>query len=274
MLINEIIPAVIVCFIAYIALYGIAILIKDNNKYLGKLNPERFLPLDERYYLDQIFLIFCAIFCIIGGILSFYLVGSTNFIEICFFNIVTVTIFILYLAEKSVLKFILCLLLVPAASLIYVIYSKDISMLLIPNYIGIFVAGCYFIYKFIKFTRMNNLELTVLIFAFIITISMIVTTLGEQASLVDALVMVSNAFTSNGYAVLGDTYWGKIDSIILVWGGYLLSGVGTATLAAGLISRHFKKKFESRENELSELKTEVSNLTDEIKELKTIIQEK
>ncbi|MDO5849872.1 MAG: hypothetical protein Q4P14_01530 [Methanobacteriaceae archaeon] len=274
MLINEVGPAIIVCFIAYIALYGIAILIKSNHKYLGKLNPERFLPLDERYYLDQIFLIFCAIFCIIGGILSFYLVGSTNFIEVCFFNIVTVTIFILYLAEKSILKFILCLLLVPAASLIYVIYSKDVSLLLIPNYIGILIAGCYFVYKFIKFTRMNNLELTVLIFAFIITISMIVTTLGEKASLVDSMVMVSNAFTSNGYTVLGDTYWGKIDSILLVWGGYLLSGVGTATLAAGIISHRFNKQINSKENELSELKEEVNGLTNEIKELKTIIQEK
>ena len=59
--------------------------------------------------------------------------------------------------------------------------------------------------------------------------------------------MVSNAFTSNGYAVLGDTPIGKLNSLFLVWGGYILSGVGTATLTAALLSRHFNKRFEELE---------------------------
>ena len=59
--------------------------------------------------------------------------------------------------------------------------------------------------------------------------------------------MVSNAFTSNGYAVLGDSPIGKLNSLFLVWGGYILSGVGTATLATALVSRHFNKKFKELE---------------------------
>ena len=59
--------------------------------------------------------------------------------------------------------------------------------------------------------------------------------------------MVSNAFTSNGYAVLGDSPLGKLNSIFLVWGGYILSGVGTATLTTALVSRHFNKRFEELE---------------------------
>ena len=54
--------------------------------------------------------------------------------------------------------------------------------------------------------------------------------------------MVSNSFTSNGYAVLGSSVPGKINSIFLVWSGYLLSGVGTATLTAGILINHYKKK--------------------------------
>ena len=59
--------------------------------------------------------------------------------------------------------------------------------------------------------------------------------------------MVSNAFTSNGYAVLGDNPIGKLNSLFLVWGGYILSGVGTATLTTALLSRHFNKRFEELE---------------------------
>ena len=69
----------------------------------------------------------------------------------------------------------------------------------------------------------------------------------EGKNLLDSLVMVSNAFTSNGYAVLGDTPIGKLNSLFLVWGGYILSGVGTATLTTALLSRHFNKRFEELE---------------------------
>ena len=69
----------------------------------------------------------------------------------------------------------------------------------------------------------------------------------EGKNLLDSLVMVSNAFTSNGYAVLGDSPIGKLNSLFLVWGGYILSGVGTATLTTALLSRHFNKRFEGLE---------------------------
>ena len=76
--------------------------------------------------------------------------------------------------------------------------------------------------------------------------------------------MISNAFTSNGYALLGSSTAGKIDSIILVWGGYLLSGVGTATLTAAIIGRYLKSKLESQEEK-------IDTLTREIKEMKELM---
>ena len=69
----------------------------------------------------------------------------------------------------------------------------------------------------------------------------------EGKTPIDSLVMVSNAFTSNGYAVLGKTGLGKIDSLILVWGGFFLSGVGTATLAVGIVMRKTDEKFDRLE---------------------------
>ena len=73
--------------------------------------------------------------------------------------------------------------------------------------------------------------------------------------------MVSNAFTSNGYAVLGESTLGKINSIFLVWSGYLISGAATATLTAAILIRHFShrlngfdEKFEDLENLIKEMK--------------------
>ena len=63
----------------------------------------------------------------------------------------------------------------------------------------------------------------------------------------------SNAFTSNGYAVLGSSIPGKLNSIALVWGGYLLSGVGTATLTAAILINHFNNKIKHYDDKFEEL---------------------
>ena len=65
--------------------------------------------------------------------------------------------------------------------------------------------------------------------------------------------MVSNAFTSNGYAVLGSSIGGVLTSTFLVWSGYIISGVATATLAAAIVQRNSKKKFEKLEEKIDNL---------------------
>ena len=70
---------------------------------------------------------------------------------------------------------------------------------------------------------------------------------GKSKNPLDSLVMVSNAFTSNGYAVLGSSIAGKINSIFLVWGGYIISGAGTATLTAAILLRHFNARIKRLE---------------------------
>ena len=86
-----------------------------------------------------------------------------------------------------------------------------------------------------------------------IFISFFITQISEHVSPLNSLVMVSNAFTSNGYAVLGRSILGRINSIILVWGGYVLSGVGTATLTAGILIRHFKNKLKRMDEKLEKI---------------------
>ena len=66
--------------------------------------------------------------------------------------------------------------------------------------------------------------------------------------------MVSNAFTSNGYAILGETTVGKLNAIVLVWAGFILSGVGTATLTAAIIKRHLNSRFDELEDKIKKNK--------------------
>ncbi len=81
----------------------------------------------------------------------------------------------------------------------------------------------------------------------------------EGVDPLDSMVMVSNAFTSNGYAVLGSSGMGKLNSLILVWGGYIISGVGTATLTAAILIKHNKKCEEELNKRLDELELLIKN---------------
>ena len=101
--------------------------------------------------------------------------------------------------------------------------------------------------KFREYTSANGLGIAILLLFVIIFFSFLFTQFTESVNPLDSLVMVSNAFTSNGYAVLGHSIPGKINSVVLVWSGYILSGVGTATLTAGILIRHFNSRFEELE---------------------------
>ena len=89
--------------------------------------------------------------------------------------------------------------------------------------------------------------ITIILLFALVFVSFLITQMDESVNPLDALVMVSNAFTSNGYAVLGSSIPGKINSLFLVWGGYILSGVGTATLTAAILIRHFNHRFDELE---------------------------
>lgn len=109
------------------------------------------------------------------------------------------------------------------------------------------VAFIYFIrryyIKFLRYTRDNNLGRTILIFFTLIVVTFIITIITENVTILESINMVSNAFASNGYVISGTTIIGQINEIFIVWGGYIFSNVGTATLTAAILIRHFDRKF-------------------------------
>ena len=120
--------------------------------------------------------------------------------------------------------------------------------------------------KIREYTESNGLGVTILILYALVFISFILTQIVEGVNPLDSLVMVSNAFTSNGYSILGTSIGGKLNAIVLVWGGYILSGVGTATLAATILMKHFNHKFDEVEKSNMELKESIKELEELIKD--------
>jgi len=143
---------------------------------------------------------------------------------------------------------ILYILLVPYGSLTFLLFGQSIIgiMDLLHIIVYVYLIKIYF-YKFKEYTETNSLGITIILLFMIILLSFILTTIVEGVGPLNAMVMVSNAFTSNGYAILGSTSLGKINSLILVWSGYILSGAGTATLTASILTKHFNKRFDKLE---------------------------
>ena len=204
----------------------------SSNRYL---NPHEFLPEGEIHSLKQMFyLIMMALSFIIIIYTLTFVVDDVLYIVI--FDIL-LSLFIAVTLDKTSIKGkILFLLLVPFGSLTYMLFG----------FIFLYFIKYYFD-KFREYTTSNGLGLAVILLFSIIFISFFITQFAEHVNALDSLVMVSNAFTSNGYTVLGKTIPGKLNSLFLVWGGYIISGAGTATLTAAILIRHFNKRVEELE---------------------------
>lgn len=226
-----------------------------NNSNIRILNLQEYLPKEEIHTLKQVFflIMMTLIFIDIFYQIIFYKHDLLYFsiFDVCLS--IFVTSMVKYEDWKSVL---LLFLLMPFASIDFLLLNLNDSWeitFIIPHMIALFYTLWYFYKMFRSYTDSNHLSYTILLLFSIITISLFFTAFVEHVGLLDALVMVSNAFTSNGYAVLGETIPGKINAVFLVWAGYTLSGVGTATLTVALLMKYFNKKVKNLENKLDEI---------------------
>ena len=85
--------------------------------------------------------------------------------------------------------------------------------------------------------------ITIILLFAIILVSFLFTIIVEGVSPMDSMTMVSNAFTSNSFDASGKNIIGKLNSLVLAWSGFILSGVGTATLAASIVNNYVSRQF-------------------------------
>lgn len=268
---------IIISFIIfyYIGKFILKKIQKHESKFTNNrlLNPREYFPEEEIETLKQVFYL---IVLFILFIFFFYNIIADK--ETYLFSVSEI-IFMVYIANtldySSWKNKLLFFLLIPYASFSFILCGD--TLINLPNLINllhipmiIYLMVLYF-RKFKEYTETNGLGITIVLLFSIIFFSFIFTMIAEGVPPLDSINMVSNAFTSNGYAVLGNSEPGRINNLVLVWSGYIISGVGTATLTAAILSKHFNKKIESlhedHEKVNQELKDMIIQNNKEIKEL-------
>ena len=217
---------------------------KSDNRIL---NPQEYFPEEEIHTLRQIYYLIMMGLCFINVFYTLVFL-KTELIYLVVFDICLSLYVATKLDKESLKNKILVVLLIPFGSLTFLLFGDTLVGLLDLIHVPVFlyIMKLYFD-KFREYTESNGLGMAIILLYIIVFVSFLVTQIAENQNALNALVMVSNAFTSNGYTVLGNSIAGKINSIILVWSGYILSGVGTATLAAAIIARHFNSRFDKLE---------------------------
>lgn len=256
---------------------------KLKNSSVSYLNPNEYLPeeevksLKQFYFLLMIMLLFIILMnfffdndIIMSNSQSFYILHSI-------LDILVSTYIVSIIFEKTYKRIILIVCLIPIAPISFLLFGDTlIEYLNIVRIPAIIYLIKYFYDRFRAYTTENSLGFSIILLFAIILFSIIITMFIEDQDPLNAVVMVSNAFTSNGYVILGETTGGKINSIFLVWSGYVLSGAATATLTAGILVRRFRSQLEEYDRKFDEVQSSLDGLKgqdEKLDELKDSIDE-
>lgn len=279
---------VIVIFLIFLIMHFIAksLLNPLKNRLKSNVNLEHYLPKEELKNLRQVVYLMIILACMLLLVYSLELGGFFSIIELTIFNKdfsilpsfygnnfnLPFTIFniilSLYLSlnlhlknnRKDQLIFISIVPFISICSLMHLLLQMvSIELYLIDSSIFLFfdiihsLGYLYFMHiyykKFMKYTKNNALGKTIIIFLALIVVTTLITVMTEGVNMLDAADMVTNAYVSNGYDVLGTTTIGKISEMAVSWEGYIISGVATATLTAAILTRHYDSELEKMEEE-------------------------
>lgn len=219
-------------------------------------NPQEYFPSEEILSLNQVFyLVMILIIVMVCLYLAFD--WQEGFYFVYLLDIV-VSVYLALKMDKDTLKDkIILFLLVPFGSIIGIVFGESILALLdVTHTIGYLYFIKFYYRKFVEYTENNGLGVTIILLFIIILVSFLFTILVEHVSPMDSMTMVSNAFTSNSFDVSGQNIVSKINSLILAWGGFILSGVGTATLAASIVNGYVTRQFDEMKDLVKKKKEE------------------
>lgn len=233
---------------------------KADDSENRALDPLEYFPEEEFQTLNQVFyLIMMLIFFVF--IIYIIAVQDADFIGIAILQLI-VSLYVASILDYSSWKNrILFFMLVPFEAFAILVFQNPLTMWPISIiHILVYAYLMKFCYdKFKEFTQSNSLGITIVLLFTLIFVSFIITSIVEGVDPLNSLVMVSNAFTSNGYAILGNSGIGKLTALVLVWGGYIISGVGTATLTAAILLKYNQKREKELNERLDELESLIKN---------------
>ena len=242
--------------LVYVTKFIINMVESSRFKNSRFLNPLEYLPFEEVSTLKQVFyLVMITVFIMIDLYLIFGWDDGVYFISVL--DIIISIYLAITMSKDSFKDKIILFLLIPFASIAKLIFVDDTAVLF--DFFHIF-SYLYFIpvyyRKFEKYTESHGLGITIILLYSIIFVSFIFTIWAENVSPLDSITMVSNAFTSNSFEASGNSVVGKLNSLVLSWGGFILSGVGTATLAVSIILKYVDCQFDEMETLIKRKKKE------------------
>ena len=219
----------------------------DSIKSFKLFNLQEYFPEEQISILKQVYYLAMILIFVIE--ILYILIYPYNDLYNFYILDIIVSLYLVICFRNDSRKWVL-ISLIPFGSLSFLLFNYRglVSMLDIFHIVGFLYFIKLYYHKFIDYTETNRLGITILLLFSIVFISFFVTIIVEDVTPLDSLVMVSNAFTSNGYSILGKSSFGKVNSIILVWSGFLLSGVGTATLTVALVMQTVNNKFDKLED--------------------------
>lgn len=226
--------------------------LKDSKFF----NPLEYFPSEEISNLKQVaYLVMILIFIVICLYLLFD--WEEGLLIISILDIIISIFLAINMGNDSFKEKFILFLLIPFGSITRLAFGSGITVLL--DILHIF-AYAYFVQvyyrKFVRYTENNGLGITILLLFSIILVSFLFTIMAEGVSPLDSITMVSNAFTSNSFEASGNSTVGKLNSLVLAWGGFILSGVGTATLAVSMVLGYVNRQFDEMEELIKSKKKE------------------
>ena len=240
---------ILVAMGVFVALTYAARYIANNGRLINRFkksrlsNPLEYFPSEAVFLLKQVF--YLAVIMVII-IICLYLTFDWNegFYFIYLLDIVVSIYLALKMDKDSRKDKVLLFLLIPFGSITALLFGDGIVVLLdLTHIIGYLYFIKVYFRKFVDYTENNGLGVTIILLFAIILISFLFTILVENVSPMDSMTMVSNAFTSNSFDASGQNIIGKLNSLVLAWSGFILSGVGTATLAASIVNSYVSRQF-------------------------------
>lgn len=240
---------ILVAMGVFVALAYAARYIANNGRLINRFkksrlsNPLEYFPSEAVFLLKQVF--YLAVIMVII-IICLYLTFDWNegFYFIYLLDIVVSIYLALKMDKDSRKDKVLLFLLIPFGSITALLFGEGIVVLLdLTHIIGYLYFIKVYFRKFVDYTENNGLGVTIILLFAIILISFLFTILVENVSPMDSMTMVSNAFTSNSFDASGKNIIGKLNSLVLAWSGFILSGVGTATLAVSIVNNYVDRQF-------------------------------
>ena len=259
-------------FLLFVILMFVGIYLKKIPK-IRFFNIGEYFPKDEIHTLTQVAYLALMTACFVNVMYTLIYVNvNTTYFALLNFSL---SLFIAITIDKSTfVRKLFIVVLVPYGALTYLLFNSPLIGLVNFIQVPVFIYLIKHYYdKFMDYTESHGLGISIVLLFTIIFVSFLITSIIENKNPLDAIVMVSNTFATNGYTVYGTSDIGKVNNLVLAWMSVILPAVGTATLTSAILTRHYNKKLKDYDDKLDILNNKFDEFQKSMDEMEKLIKD-